>query len=396
MQPSNTVSRELTLLMAGIATVGLQALMLSPILPDIAATLAATPREIGFATGAYGIGVAASALLAAPQLGKWHKVTALRSAFLVMCAALVACGLSWDWRIMVVAQGINGLAAGIILPGTYALAAELSAPEARSRAIGRVILGWSVAMVAGIPLAALFADLVHWRGTFAVVAAGCLIMAIALGRLPRGNLIMADHAASYAMALRVPGMKLCLLATFAYMIGFYQTYTFVGDHVRALHHAGAWLGGVVAASYGIGFGAAILCNAWLDRVGPRRLMAAALLVVGVNYLVLPFALLNFWSAITYPFLWGLANHVCMNVLVSFIGSAPQAERSTAMGLFSFITYAAVGLGGAVYGGVYAASGFMPVSWAAMAGMLAAALLIGCFLKRSTGAQSYETPSATMN
>lgn len=394
--PPATATRDLTILMMGIATVGLQALMLSPMLPDMAAALHATAREIGFATGAYGLGVAVSALIAAPQLGRWRKVPALRAAFLIMAGGLALCGFAWDWRILVAGQALTGLAAGIILPGTYALAAELSAPEARSRAIGKVIFGWSVAMVAGIPLAALFADLVDWRGTFATVSVASLIMTLLMGGISPTSGAVAANAATYRQALRVPGMKLCLVATFAYMIGFYQTYTFVGDYVRNLHDAGAWLGGAVAASYGLGFGAAILFNGWQDRQGPVRLMALALLAVGLNYLILPFALLGFWTTLTYPFLWGLANHVCMNVLVSFIGDAPAAERSTAMGLFSFITYLAVGLGGAVYGTVYAQMGFMPVSFAAMLGMVLAAILVACFLKRAVSARRYEMPSATMN
>ena len=376
------IAAPLTILMIGIATVGLQALMLSPTLPDMASSLGATARELGFATGAYGVGVASAALLAAPRMGRWRKVRALRIAFAVMGCALALCGLAWDWRVLVAGQAVTGLAAGIILPGTYALSAELSTPEARSRAVGRVIFGWSVAMVAGIPVAALFADLVDWRGTFAVVSIAAFLMVLVMGRIPAGSGAIASEIASYAQALRVPGMKLAFIGTFAYMIGFYQTYTFVGDYVRHLHHAGAWLGGTLAASYGLGFGAAVYFSAWLDRMGARRLLAISLFVVGLNYIVLPFALQGFWPALLYPFIWGLANHLCMNLLVSFIGSAPPAERSTAMGLFSFITYAAVGLGGAVYGSVYAAGGFAPVSYAASAGVIAAALLIACMLRRS--------------
>ena len=54
----------LLLLMAGIAAVGVQALMLSPLMPDIARALAAGPAEVGIASGAYGVGVA---VLTAPM-----------------------------------------------------------------------------------------------------------------------------------------------------------------------------------------------------------------------------------------------------------------------------------------------------------------------------------------
>jgi predicted MFS family arabinose efflux permease len=376
-----SANASLTILMCAIAAVGIQALMLSPLLPDIAADLQATPREIGFATGAYGVGVALAALLAAPRLGQWRKARAIQGAFALMTLSLALCGMAWDWRVLVVGQFITGLSAGIILPATYGLAAELSPPEMRSRAVGKVIFGWSVAMVGGIPLAAFLADLIDWRSTFALIAAITAAMVALIGIIPRGSGTIALERVPYARVFQVPGMKLCLVATFAYMIGFYQTYTFIGDHVRHLHHAGAWLGGVVTCSYGIGFGAAILCNGWLDRMGPVRVMAFSLFAVGINYILLPFAVQSFWSVILFPFVWGLANHVCMNVLVSFIGSAPPAARSTAMGLFSFITYVAVGLGGAIFGTVYAQAGFEAVSFAAAATLWIAALLVALLLKQ---------------
>ncbi|WP_374652497.1 MFS transporter [Dongia sp.] len=380
-QRSISENTALTILMVAIAAVGIQALMLSPLLPDIAAALLATPREIGFATGAYGIGVATAALLAAPKLGQWRKASAIRTAFGTMGCGLALCGLAWDWRLLVIGQAVTGLSAGIILPAIYGLAAELSAPERRSRAIGKVIFGWSVAMVGGIPLAAFLSDLIDWRSTFALMTAICAAMVVLIGVLPRGSGTIAAERVAYARVFEVPGMKLCFVATFAYMIGFYQTYTFVGDHVRHLHHAGAWLGGALACSYGVGFGAAVLGNAWLDRMGPVRLMALSLFLVGINYLILPYAVLAIWSILAFPFIWGFANHICMNVLVSFIGSAPASARSTAMGLFSFITYVAVGLGGAVFGSVYTHAGFGAVSYSATATLWIAALAVALLLRR---------------
>ncbi|CAN5554930.1 MFS transporter [soil metagenome] len=371
----------LVILMAGIAAVGIQALMLSPLLPDIAATLAAGPREIGVASGAYGAGVALLALIAAPRLGFWPKARAIQLSFGVMALGLALCAFAWDWRVLVAGQFVAGAASGIIIPGTYALTTEIATPEKRSRAIGKVLFGWSIAMVAGIPVAAFIADFAGWRGSFAVVAIIAAAMIFAIALLMPQPAALETKLVRYADALRVAGIPLVLVATFAYMIGFYQTYTFVGDYIRHLHQAGAWLGGLLACSYGLGFGAAIALDGWIDRVGARRLMAVALFLVGLNYAVLPFALLNVWTAVAYPLLWGLANHLCMNTLVSFIGQSPPEERATAMGLFSFVTYLAVFVGGAVYGSIYAGQGFMTVSLAATATLWIATVLVSIMLPR---------------
>lgn len=377
----------LLILMCGIAAVGIQALMLSPMLPDIGRSLAAGPVEIGIASGAYGAGVALAALLAAPRLGQWPKRQAIQLAFAVIAAGLALCAAAFDWRVLVAGQFITGLAAGVIIPGTYALTADLTPDHMRSRAMGRVIFGWSVAMVAGVPVAAILADLVDWRGTFIAVAAIAGVMIFGIGLLPKAEATAASRPVPYRQALAVKGIPLALAATFVFMIGFYQTYTFLGDHARQLHQTGAWLGGLIAGSYGIGFGLAVFLDGFIDRMGPARLMAAALFVLGVNYIILPFATLNLWTAIAYPLIWGVAQHVGMNVLVSYIGATPQAERSTAMGLFSFITYVAVGLGGSVYGSVYATHGFLATSLAATASLWVGAVLVLLFLPKAGGSSS---------
>jgi predicted MFS family arabinose efflux permease len=56
----------------------------------------------------------------------------------------------------------------------------------------------------------------------------------------------------------------------------------------------------------------------------------------------------------------------MTSLVAYLGQAPVEKRATIMGLFSFTTYFAVGVGGAIYGSVYDQIGFWAVSLAAMA------------------------------
>jgi MFS family permease len=91
------------------------------------------PKEIGFAAAAYGVGVAASALVAAPQLGHWQKRQAIRSAFLLLTGALIVCGLAWSWHILAGGQLMAGLASGVIIPATYALTGDIAAPGSALR-----------------------------------------------------------------------------------------------------------------------------------------------------------------------------------------------------------------------------------------------------------------------
>lgn len=263
------------LLSLSIAAVGIQALMLSPLLTDIARGLGTGAKEIGFAAGAYGTGVALAALLAAPQLGRWPKREAIRIAFAVLAASLFLAAMAWDWRVLAAAELLTGLATGVIIPATYALTADLAPPERRSQDMGKVLFGWSIAMVMGVPLAALLSAFVGWRGTFATVGVIAAAMPVAGALLPKVPSQGSGDPVRYADVLGLPGAVVGYVVTFAYMICFYQTYTFIGDHVRHLHGAGAWLGGSISLSYGLGFGAGVVFDKMIDRKGPPKVSAGA-------------------------------------------------------------------------------------------------------------------------
>ena len=365
----------LLLLTLSIAAVGIQALMLSPLLTDIAAGLGTQAKEIGFAASAYGVGVASAALLAAPQLGRWPKRAAIRIAFAVLAFSLFLCAFAWDWRVLAGAQLIAGLASGVIIPATYALTGDIAPPDRRSQDLGKVLFGWSIAMVAGVPLAAVLSAFVGWRGTFLIVGAVAAIMPFAGALLPKVTSFgTVGERVRYMDVLRLPGAWVGYLSTFAYMIAFYQTYTFIGDHVRQTPGAGAWLGGTISLAYGIGFGVGVVCDKVIDRKGPTCMLPLGLALVSINYIVLPFAAERVLTVMAWPFFWGLANHFCMTVLVSYMNSLSPRLRGTIMGLFSFTTYFSLGTAGAVYGPVYQAHGFFAVSLASAATVAVAALI----------------------
>lgn len=382
--PEPALRRNLHILMAGIATVGLQALMLSPMLTDIMRALSAGPAEVGVAAGSYGFGVALSALLAAPRLDSWPKRLSLQLAFLVMSAALTLCGLAWNWPVLVVGQFLIGAAAGIIIPGTYALAADLSAESYRTQALGRVVLGWSVALCAGVPLSAFLTDAMGWRITFLYVAGLALAACLGYGLLPRGGQGEPSGRVGYGRALAAPDVVLLLAATFAFMSAFYATYSFLGDHLRTLHAAGAWLGGLVAMSYGAGFAFGTMGDGRINRLGPKRVVGPALLAIGLAYLVLPFAAGNVVTAVLFAFVWGIAAHVTMTSLVASLSLSQATVRGAVIALFSVVTYLAQGVAGFAMGSLYAARGFHAVSFTASAGAFVMAAIVLLRMRRVSG------------
>jgi predicted MFS family arabinose efflux permease len=370
------LSRQLMSLTLAIATVGLQSLMVAPLLTDMARDLTVGPAAIGRAVGLYGAGVALAALVTAPRLDGWPRRRVLALALAALGLVLVGCALAPDAVMLAIAMAACGLAAGVVLPATYALAGDLAPQELRSRAVGRVIVGWSLAMVLGVPAAALLAEQLGWRGAFGAVAAVSVLATLAVLTLPPAPRPAGARLVPYRVALAQPGVLRLLLMTLAYMAAFYGCYTFLTDHLRATDDLGPSLGGWISLSYGLGFGVAVLGDALIDRLGPWRVAAPTfLLLAGLMLLLAVAAGLSPWAVVALALPWGVVNHFGLNVLVSLLSSGEPAVRGAVLGLYSAVTYVAHFLAGAGLGLVYAGAGFAAVAVVAAVGLVAAAGMV---------------------
>jgi predicted MFS family arabinose efflux permease len=257
------------LLMSAVAVVGAQSLLLAPLLPDVAAALGVGPAAVGLAASAYGLATAVSAFAGGRLVDPLPRRAVLRAAIVAMALGLAVCAAAGHWLVLLAGQAVVGLAAGVVLPVAYALAGDVAPEGAETRVLGRVLLGWSVAMVAAVPAAAALGGAVGWRWLFVLLAVLSLAVAAVLRVLPAGAR-GGGRAERYRDAVRRPGVRPLLLVVLGYMAAFYGAYAYLGDHVRALHGAGAGTAGLIPLAYGLGFGAAAALDGRVDRVGPRQ------------------------------------------------------------------------------------------------------------------------------
>jgi predicted MFS family arabinose efflux permease len=350
-------------LTAGVVGVGAQAFVLAPLLPDIAAGLAATTAEAGRALSAYGAGIVASALLLGRRLDALPRRTVLLAGMGALTLAAAGSALAAQWPVLALAQLVGGVGVGVVLPATYALAAELAPPGAGARATGRVLTGWSIALVAGVPLATVLGDAVGWRAAFGTLAALCAVQ-VALYALLPATPAAGPAAGSLGAALRAPGVAALLTGVLAYMAAFYGVFAFVGVEVRVVHGGGATTAGLVALAYGLGFGAAASVDRLLDRWGTARLVAPALALLAVVYLALAATVGAFAVFLAVAVVWGLVNHVGLTLLVSRLAAAAPALRGAVLALNAAATYGGAAVAGALAGPLFEGAGFGPLAVAA--------------------------------
>lgn len=354
-----------------IAVIGSNSLVLGPIAPEVARSLGASVALVMSASAAFGLGTAASALVMARHVDRLGARRMLLWALLGLAVALALSAFSPAVPALAAAQLAAGAASGIALPAIYSGAAAVAPPGRESRTIGVVLTGWTLSMVAGVSLSAVLADYVHWRAVYAVVALLALIAFLGLRFSRYRDAPAAGSAPQPLEALRIAGVKPLLFACAAFMSAFYGVYGYLGDHLHNGLGEPMSANGIVALVYGIGFGAAALLDGFIDRLGPRRVMPFAFLAVASVYLGFALAGGSFGMVLVLTFLWGLTNHVGLNVLIMRLTAIDPARRGTIMGLNSAVTYLAVFAGTTGFGPLYATRGFAFASATALVLMLIA-------------------------
>ena len=78
----------------------------------------------------------------------------------------ILCGIAWSMVALIVFRGIQGLAAGAILPTTTTIVGDLYEPAERGRIQGYISSVWGVSAIVGPTLGGFFAQYWTWRGIF--------------------------------------------------------------------------------------------------------------------------------------------------------------------------------------------------------------------------------------
>lgn len=376
-EPLARIPRTAYLLTACVAVIGSNSLVLGPIAPEVANGFGTSVALVMAASSAFGLGTAASALFLARYIDRFGARRMLQRALALLALALGASALAPAIPVLIAAQLLAGVAAGIALPAIYSSAAAIAPRGRESGTIGVVLTGWTLSMVAGVSLSAVLADLVHWRAVFGVVAILAAAAAASLSTISLADRPSGTAAPAPLQALSTPGIVPLLIACGAFMTAFYGVYGYLGDHLHQGLGRPVSANGLAAVSYGIGFGAAALLDGIVDRLGARRVMPFAYLAVAAVYVLLAAIAGSFAALVAAMALWGLANHFGLNVLVMRLSALDPARRGTIMGLNSAVTYLAVFVGTTAFGPLYASFGFT-VSALAAAGLMLVAAAAACW------------------
>jgi predicted MFS family arabinose efflux permease len=257
---------------------------------------------------------------------------------------------------------------GLVVPGIYAVTmafiAETWPAQGLGRAMSALVTGNVIGGFSGRVLSGLAAEHGGWRASFVVLGVVTALAAIAAVRLlPRAG--RARRAASPAPRIRLGDVleEPRLLATFA--VGFNVLFTLVATFTYVTFHLAAPPFGLgtgalswVFSVYLVGAAVTPFAGRWIDRVGSRRAITAALgaaLIGGALALSHALGLVMAGLAVICT-----AAFVSQSASTSYLReAAPERARPVASGFYVSTYY----LGGAA-GGVAPALAWRLGGWTA--------------------------------
>jgi MFS transporter, DHA1 family, inner membrane transport protein len=277
------------------------------LVPDIARGLGIDEPTAGHVISAYALGVVVGAPLLAVLAAKLSRrvlLIGLMASFAVF-HLMSALAPSYEW--MLAFRFLSGLPHGAYFGIAALVAASLVPANRRSQAVGRVLLGLTVATVIGVPAANWMGQAIGWRWAFVVVAVLALLtVALVWALAPR------DRPEPGASPLRELGalangqVWLTLGISAIGFGGLFCVYTYVASTLVEVTGVSPTMVPVALAVFGAGM---TVGNLVAPRFADRALMpTAAVLLLGsaAALLVYPVAATQFWSICLAIFAIGFA------------------------------------------------------------------------------------------
>ncbi|MCD6733822.1 MAG: MFS transporter [Burkholderiaceae bacterium] len=371
-------------LVAAVATVGATIFAISPLLPDIAASFGVAPARAGWLIGAYGLSMA----IVAPTVGllarRLPRARVIVAGLLLFALVWLLAAATRRFDALLGLTLLAGAATGAVIPATYAYAGDLSSFAHRGQVMGRIVSGWSIAILLVVPAMAIASQAIDWQAAFAGLAVAALLAAAVLALAPRPA-ATADAEAAAELPVG-PSLRrvlshrptLFVLAVNGIDMGaFYAVYAFLGNEIRRVNDWGAAPVGFAIAAYGAGLLIVTLNGRLIDRIGKTRSAIAALAALGALLSGLPWLVGAPALLVVAIVAWGCTQGVFFTAITSLATEQIPELRGVVTAMLSGATYLGVTLFSPLAVLLYERAGYPAVgALAGLASLAGAALLAG--------------------
>ena len=184
-------------------------MIMMPLSSQLMTVFAIQPGQFGLLVSSYSIAAGVSSLLASSLGDRFDRRNALLVAYLGLLVATLACAYSNSYELLLAARIIAGFFGGVLSSIVLAIVGDVFPPQKRGKAMGIVMLAFSLAAIAGVPLGLFISNHFSWQTPFSFIAyVGIAVLVVAYKVVPnvRGHLDQphVNFFRSYVELFRIP------------------------------------------------------------------------------------------------------------------------------------------------------------------------------------------------
>ncbi|KID01077.2 MFS transporter [Hafnia alvei] len=274
---------ELALAVGGFG-IGTGEFAIMGLLPNVAKDLAISIPQAGHVISIYALGVVIGAPVIATLAARLSRRTLLLLLMVLFAVGNIASALSSSYGNLMVFRFISGLPHGAYFGVASLVAASMADVGQRAKAVGRVMLGLTLATLLGSPLATWIGQLMGWRAAFVMVGViGALTALLVMLWLPKDKVEEGASPLRELGALKRKQVWLTLGIAAVGSGGLFAVFSYIAPTL--IHQTGMSPASVplVLIVFGVGM---ILGNIFGSRLADRSLMGTIVGVLIWNVVIL--------------------------------------------------------------------------------------------------------------
>jgi len=223
------------------------------LLPDVAKTFDVSIPMAGYVISAYALGVVVGAPIIAVLSARVPRRTLLLWLMGVFAAGNILSAMAPDFWSFTFLRFLTGLPHGAYFGVASLVAASMVPPNKRARAVGRVMLGLTIATLLGTPLATFMGQLLSWRAAFYLVGGiGALTVALVWYFKPKDKVQEGASILRELSAFAKPQVWLTLGVAAVGFGGMFSVFSYIASTTTETAGLSASMVAVVLALFGIG------------------------------------------------------------------------------------------------------------------------------------------------
>jgi MFS transporter, DHA1 family, inner membrane transport protein len=271
-------------LAVGSFAIGTGEFAIMGLLPNVASGLAITTPEAGHIISAYALGVVVGAPVIAVAAAKLSRRVLLLSLMVIFAAGNIASALAPHYGSLLIFRFLSGMPHGAYFGVAALVAASMVPHHKRTQAIGRVMLGLTVATLIGTPFTTYVGQMFGWRSLFAIVGGiGLLTFALIWALLPSDAV---KEGASFRRELGAFKRRQVWYTLGIAAIGFggmFAVFSYIAETAMQVAGMSASAVPLIMALFGAGMVFGNIAGAWL---ADRSLMGTIGWVLALDVVVL--------------------------------------------------------------------------------------------------------------